>query len=670
MGIALIFCLICVIYLGRLFYIQISGRDNDRKSGTVTRTVTVQAVRGEIYDRNGTPLVVNRYTYDLTFPYDHFSALSVHAANESCLQVFTALKQTGETDKHVERFFPFEGAYPYYSFTAEATDGESIPFYRLQRVLGDIGLEADATEKEIVDHYTKTYSLLSVDANGKRIYNDDQVDRLLRFRYDMDAVRFASAGEYTVAENVGLGLMTYVKELSPDAVTFTVNAVREYCYPGYASHILGSVGPIYSEEWEYYSEQGYQMNAAVGKSGCELAFESYLHGVDGKMEIEFDAMGNVLSTTVLSEPIAGNDVYLTIDINLQKAAEDGLAENVAHVGGDCNAGAAVVMDPNTFSVLAIASYPTYDLSTYQLLYSDLAADPAKPLLNRALNGAYAPGSTYKPGVAAAAMTTLGINSSFSVSCNGTYPYYHKPGCSTVDQHGIGYVDVIEAIAYSCNSVFYELGRQLGINNMNAYMKALGFGQSTGLELGGAVGAVAGPDYRLEIHHPYPWQEGDVLSAAIGQSDNTATPIQLTSYLSTLVGDGTRYAAHLLDRVYAFGSNEPIYVHTPLVLSSVTLEDADRADILKGMEQAVKGNGTVWRNMRNLPVSVAGKTGTAQIGNDSYNALFVCAAPSESPDVVISVVLEQGQSGGNASLTAARILEAYYGVKTDQSEPFG
>ena len=670
MGIALIFCLICVIYLGRLFYIQISGRDNDRQGGTVTRTVTVQAVRGEIYDRNGTPLVVNRYTYDLTLPYDHFSSLAVHAANESCLQVFTALKQTGEADKHVERFFPFEGAYPYYSFTAEATDGESIPFYRLQRVLGDIGLEIDATAEEIVDHYTKTYALLAVDANGKRIYNDDQVDRLIRFRYDMDAVRFASAGEYTVAEDVGLGLMTYVKELSPDAVTFQVNAVREYCYPGYASHILGTVGPIYSEEWEYYSEQGYQMNAAVGKSGCELAFESYLRGVDGKMEIEFDAMGNVLSTTVLSEPIAGNDVYLTIDINLQKAAEDGLAENVAHVGGDCNAGAAVVMDPNTFSVLAIASYPTYDLSTYQLVYSDLAADPAKPLLNRALNGAYAPGSTYKPGVAAAAMTTLGINSSFSVSCNGTYPYYHKPGCSTVDQHGIGDVDVIEAIAYSCNCVFYELGRQLGINDMNAYMKALGFGQSTGLELGGAVGAVAGPDYRLEVHHPYPWQEGDVLSAAIGQSDNTATPIQLTAYLSTLVGNGTRYAAHLLDRVYAFGSDEPIYVHTPTVLSSITLAEGDRADILKGMEQAVKGNGTVWRNMRDLPVSVAGKTGTAQVGNDVYNALFVCAAPSESPDVVISVVLEQGQSGGNASLTAARILEAYYGVKTDQSTPLG
>ncbi|MBR3893703.1 MAG: hypothetical protein IKJ35_01000 [Clostridia bacterium] len=664
MGIAVIFCLVCVIYLGRLFYIQISGRVGDHETGTTERTVTIQAVRGEICDRNGTVLVANHNTHDLTLPYDRFSKLSVFDANETCLKLWDAMRQTGETDRHEERFFPFEGAYPYYSFSAEARDGDSVVFYRLQRVLGDVGLEDDASIGEIVDYYTKAHALLAVDSNGRRLYDDDEVDRLLRFCYDMDAVRFAAAGEYTVAKDVSLELMTYVKESALSAVSFKVNATREYRYPGYASHILGTVGPIYSEEWEYYSEQGYQMNAIVGKSGCEAAFESYLRGVDGKMKIVEDAAGNVISTTILSEPIAGNDVHLTIDINLQVAAENALRANVERVGGDCNAGAAVAMDPKDFSVLAIASYPTYDLSTYQLLYNQLAEDEAKPLLNRAINGVYAPGSTYKLGVAAAALTNLDGSLTDAVTCNGVYNRYHRPGCSTSDLHSSKNVDLIEAIADSCNCYFYEMGYLLGINNMNAYMESLGFGQSTGLELGGATGSVAGPEYRQQIHHPYPWQEGDVLSAAIGQSDNTATPIQLTAYLSTLLGSGTRYAAHLLHSVYAFGGDEPLYEYTPSVLSSVELSDADRADILEGMRQATSGNGAVRESMRRLPVTVGCKTGTAQVGGDSYNALFVCAAPYDSPDVVISVVLENGQSGGNASYTAGKILEAYYGVKTD------
>lgn len=663
MGIAVLFCLICVIYLGRLFYIQISGREDDFGKGTTTRTVTIQAVRGEICDVAGVPLVTNRYTYDLTFPYEGFSSLTVFDANRSCLDAWQALRQTGETDKREERFFPFDGAYPYYSLSAEAQDGESIVFYRFQRVLGDVGLDTDASVKEIVDHYTKTYALLAVDANGKRLYDDDEVDCLIRFRYDMDAIRFAAAGEYTVAKDISLELMTYVKEAASQAATFKVNATREYCYPGYASHILGTVGPIYSEEWEYYSEQGYQMNAIVGKSGCELAFESWLRGVDGKMEIEEDALGNVISTKVLSEPIAGNDVHLTIDIEMQMATENALRMNVERVGGECNAGAAVVMDPDTFAVRAIASYPTYDLSTYQLLYSQLAADAAKPLLNRAINGVYAPGSTYKLGVAAAAMTRLGISPGYTVECNGTYTRYHRPGCSTVGQHGIGEVNVTEAIAYSCNCYFYEMGYQLGINDLNDYMETLGFGQPTGLELGGATGSVAGPDYRLQIHHPYPWEEGDVLSAAIGQSDNTATPIQLTSYLSALVC-GTRYNAHLLHRVYPFGGNEPIYTHTPTVLSTVELSDADRDTVFAGMRQVVTNGGTVYENLKRVPVAVGGKTGTAQVGTDSYNALFVCTAPYDSPEVVISVVLENGVTGANASYTAGKILEAYYGIETE------
>ncbi len=675
MLVAVVFCLACVIYLGRLFYIQISGRD-DRYSGeTTTRTVTIQAVRGEIYDRNGTALVSNRYTYDLALVYGSFSAMDVRTENDTLLSILEALQQSGDLSKHEQKYFPFDGAYPYYSLSEEAADADSIPYFRLRRVLGDVGLKADSGVDDVIGYYVETYALLATGSDGKRLYDDDEIDQLIRLRYDMDARRFGVANDYAFADEVSLSLMAYVKELNLGGIAFTVNVERVYRFPGYASHILGTVGPIYSEEWKYYNEQGYQMNAIVGKTGCEYAFEEYLHGSDGKLLIEEDAQGNIVRTEVLTPPIAGNDVHLTIDIGLQIAAEDGLAENVAYVvdhsggvisnGANCNAGATVVMDPNTFSVLAIASYPTYDLTTYNLNYNALAVDATKPLLNRALGGLYEPGSTYKLGVATAALMEEQIEAASRITCAGAYDRFgsYRPKCSTYP-HDHSAINVIEAIADSCNVFFYEMGYRLGIDRLNDYMRAFGFGQSTGIELGGATGILAGPDYRQQIHGEI-WTDGMTVQAAIGQADNQASPLQLACYLSTLVGGGNRYAAHLLDSVYAFGADTPSYVYTQSsdsLLSQIELSDEVLATVFEGMRSVVESNATVRRNMTSIPVTVGGKTGTAQNSSGCDNALFVCAAPYDDPEIVISVVLEQGYAGGYSSLTAARILEKYYNVK--------
>lgn len=670
-----IFCLICVIYLGRLFYIQISGRENSYNTGTTTRTVTMQAVRGEIYDRNGNALVTNRYTYDLTLSYSTLAASGLKRSNETCLILTEALKKNGEEEKHIEKYFPFEGTYPYYTLTQEAADADSIPYYRLQKVLKAIGLKSDAKIADIVKYYTSTYDLLATDSNETRIFDDDEVDRLIRLRYDMDAQSFKSAGEYTFAENVGLELMTYVKESALSGVTFQVNVERVYNYPGYASHILGTIGPIYSEEWDYYNEQGYQMSAVVGKSGCEFAFEKYLRGTDGELRIEEDSTGNIVNVTVVKEPVAGNDVYLTIDIDLQIAAEDGLAENVAYVtdrsggtvekGANCNAGAAVVMDPDTFDVLAIASYPTYDLSTYNLSYNDLIKDESNPLFNRALNGLYAPGSTYKLGMAVAGLTERQITDTTRLTCTGVYKRYsdYKPKCSTYPHpYGSSSLNVVQAIADSCNCFFYELGYRLGIDTMNSYMSRFGIGQSTGLELGGQTGVLASPEYRLEIGGDV-WREGLTLQAAIGQSDNLASPLQLACYLGTLANGGTRYSAHLLHEVYSFGSQVPSYSYAQTeetVLDQIQISESILSTVLEGMKEVIDGNSVVQRFISsNIPVTVGGKTGTAQNSSGCDNALFVCAAPYDDPDIVISVVIEQGYTGGYAALTAGKILEAYY-----------
>ena len=675
LGIVAVFCLVCVIYLGRLFFIQISGRENEYKSDITEREVTVQAVRGEIYDRNGVKLVANRYSYDLSFAHKQFFSLTEQERNEVCLSVQTALERRGGEGVREQKFFPFDGTYPNYTYSADTLDGDSIRAYRLKRVLGDIGLETDAAATELRDYYTDTYDLLQIDNNGERRFSDKEIDTLIRMYYDIDAVRFRSSGEYILCEGVDMSLMTYIKEQNIKAVNFTVSVEREYCYPGYASHILGLVGPIYSEEWEYYNELGYQMNAIVGKSGCEAAFENYLRGTDGKMRIKEDKNGNVTEVEVLTQAVAGNDVYLTIDINLQIAAEDGLAENVEYVfnqslgiaenGAECNSGAAVAMNPNTFEVLAIASYPTYDLTTYNADYNLLVQDPARPLTNRAIDGFYAPGSTLKPGMAAIALTDGVLSSWEDITCTGRYK--NTIGCSTYsDTHSWGSIDVIDAIAYSCNSFFCELGYRLDIQKMENYLSLFGLGQSTGLELGGGKGILAGPTYRGQIQSTEKWQPGMTWSAAIGQSDHQLSPVQMACYIGTLCNGGTRYTAHLLHSVYRFGSDEPSFVYQQTedtVLSRIELDEDDLDTVFAGMKKMITETNFTNRwiaNNDDIPVTVGGKTGTAQRGGDNPdNALFVATAPYNDPDIVISVVLEDGAHGYYSAITAARILEAYY-----------
>ena len=670
LGIVAVFCLICVIYLGRLFFIQISGRENEYKADIEEREVTVQAVRGEIYDRNGVKLVANRYSYDLSFAYKQFFDLPVQERNEVCLNIQNALAKRGGEGVREQKFFPFDGTYPNYTYSADTLNGDSIRSYRLKRVLGDLDLKAETTAVQLRDYYTDTYDLLQIDNQGNRRFSDAEIDTLIRIYYDIDAVRFRSSGEYVLCQDVDMSLMTYIKEQNIKAVNFTVTVAREYCYPGYASHILGLVGPIYSEEWDYYNDLGYQMNAIVGKSGCEAAFESYLHGTDGKMKIKEDKNGNVTEIEVLTEPIAGNDVYLTIDINLQIAAEDGLAENVEYVSGQadgevCNAGAAVAMDPNTFEVLAIASHPTYDLTTYNADYNLLAQDPNKPLTNRAIDGFYAPGSTLKPGMAAIALQDGVLLRGENITCTGRYK--NTIGCSTYsDTHWWGSIDVVDAISCSCNSFFCELGDRLGIQKMEQYLAKFGLGESTGLELGGRSGILAGPTYRGEIQSSEQWQPGMTWQAAIGQSDHQLSPVQMACYISTLCNGGTRYTAHLLHSVYRFGSDEPSFVYQQTddtVLSRIELSQENLDTVFEGMRRMVNETTFVRNQIANnskIPVTVGGKTGTAQRGGDNPdNALFVAAAPYNNPDVVISVVLENGSHGYYCAMTAAKILEAYY-----------
>ncbi len=681
MAVAVLFCVVCVIYVGRLFYVQIAGKDGLFNDGTTTIRVKAPAVRGEILDRNGVTLVSNRYTYDLTVQYAAVSALGISRANATYLRLLEALDACGAAASHQESYFPLVGTYPDYAFAEGASDPSTAIGYRLSMVLSNKGMDEDTTAKELAAEYVDGFRLLEQDESGNRLYSDYEIDRLVRLRYDMDAKRFGPASDYLFAENADLALMTYVRELGLTGIEFAVNAERVYHYPGYASHILGSVGPIYAEEWEYYNEQGYQMNALVGKSGCEAAFEEYLRGVDGELLITLDANGNTLSTEVITAPVTGKDVYLTIDISLQIAAEDGLKENVEYVqqndgnaveGFLCDAGAAVAMDPTTFEIYAIASHPTFDLTTYNADYASLSADPARPLSNRALRETYAPGSTFKVGVAAAGLSEGTIGAGSTVLCPCVYNRFddYKPRCPTYP-HATSSLNVTQALADSCNCFFYELGYRLGIGTMDRYLSALGFGRGTGIELGEAVGVLAGEDGSYEGS----WTAGNTVAAAIGQSETKATPLQICSYISSLVNGGERYAAHLLYRVCEFGTGTVVLETAPQSLSRAELTDPAVATCLQGMKQMVADSTTARRFLNESSVSyslVGGKTGTAQV--EKYvrdeatgdvekivitNALFVGVyAPDNAPELTVSVVIEKASSGVYASLTAARILGAW------------
>ena len=700
-GLGVVFLLVCLFYIIRLAALELNPANikGHKQDGTTERTVVVQAVRGQIYDRNGVPLVINQYTYHLTIDYSVLPA-ETNARNDVVLQALRMLEACGDVGKFCTYSFPFDGYYPNLTYKSTALDPASDTYDTVTSVVQANGLRreailrikdekhmntAEATEyyestpltcitaERLTRYFVKEYDLDAVDENGKRRYSNGDIDRLIRILWGMEASGFSRANDYVMARDVTMETITREKEMGIPGIGFTTDVARVYCYPGIASHILGQTGPIYAEEWPMYKELGYSMNAIVGKSGCEAAFEEYLHGRDGIKVIVEDEDGNIVREYMKSEAVAGKDVYLTIDIELQMAAEAALAENIAYIRqtynrNECEKGAIVAMDPNGGGILAIASYPTYDLATYNRDYNSLAADERQPLLNRALGGLYAPGSTFKPGMVAAALTEGVITASTKLECAGTYTYYqsYQPDCwihnsgGSVRQHG--WINAATALQVSCNCYFYEVGRLMGIESMNRYCSLFGLGEPTGIELGEQIGSLAGPAHRQDLHG-LEWQPTDTIAAAIGQSDNAFTPLQLGVYISTVVNGGNRYAAHLLHKVRDFSTREDVLVTRPILLNSVALPEAHRLSVIEGMEKMITGSSSVSHYMRNVPVTVAGKTGTAQTGSKSTeNGLFVCCAPSRNPEIVVVSVIERAGGGSYSAMSAGAVLEAYYAGK--------
>lgn len=682
-GVSIVFVFICLIYIVRMVNIRVNAAPKQDNADTYVREEKILAVRGEIYDRNGVKLVSNKYSYNFVFDYEAMS-VDRKGRNIAILAAVNALENTDNMDKRVESSFPFSGEYPNYSYSEEALDTNSNIYYRLLKRIAQNELEDESPKNkqdltaayleefykespeafpkasEIVDYYIHKYKLDETDKDKNRIYENSCIDKIFRVVYDMEVNDFSPYTPYILAKDVDMSFITHVKEKNIVGSTFNITYSRVYNYPGYASHILGRTGRIYEEDWEYYNSLGYEMNAIVGVDGCEYAFEEYLRGVDGIMIVTEDKKGNVIDRRIETPAIAGKDVYLTIDINLQIAAEDGLRDNIEYVnmtyGAEAEAGAAIALDPHNGGVLAIASYPTYDLTTFSQDYDKLASDKANPLNNRALLGLYAPGSTFKLGMVAAGIHSGVVDANTKINCTGAYAYYDHPKC-WVYPGNHGNLDASGAIEVSCNCYFYEIGRLMGIEVMNDYCKSLGFAEKTGIELYEAMGNLAGPDSTAN------WNAGETIRAAIGQSTNTFTPIQLASYVSTLLNGGERYATHLLFEVREYGTGEVYLACEKNLLSNMDISNDVLDPIKLGMKKMIESSSNVNRYMKGIPVTVGGKTGTAQLGGGIVdNGLFVCAAPYNDPDITICTIVEKAGGGSYSARCAADILKAFYGVE--------
>ncbi|MBQ7950966.1 MAG: hypothetical protein IJ278_04525 [Clostridia bacterium] len=463
-----------------------------------------------------------------------------------------------------------------------------------------------------------------------------------------------------------MNVVTVIKENDKSYPGVNVMTSYNRLYPEKVSpHVLGRVGLIYKEEYDKLKDLGYGYTDIIGKEGIEKVFDLELKGKDGVLKVEQNELGKITDTEVLKTAEPGNDIILTIDLNLQKRAESALKDviyNLRQTIHDVGGGAITVVDIHTGEILAIASYPDYDIETFLEDYDKNYKNPLMPFWNRAISGTYAPGSTFKILTSLAVLEEGIISTSEQIYDQGKYTYWkdYQPTCHVYPGNH-GYVNVSDAIKVSCNYYFYETGRKLGIEKLNEYAKKVGLGEYTGIEIPGEEkGIVAGPEYRKKIDSV--WYPGDTLQASIGQSDNLFTPLQLSNYIATVVNGGTRYEAHLLYKIKNYTTGEITEVQ-PKVVEQIEIQPQNYKAIMEGM-RSVTEDGTASNVFQDFPIAVGGKTGTAEVPGTN-NGLFVAFAPYENPKIAISVVVEHGAHGNSIAPAAREVIEEYF--KNAQTE---
>jgi len=654
-----IFCAIFMFFSFRIFKIQIiDGKSDDKANTESVDTSIVKATRGQILDCNGKVLVGNRQGNDIIFNAASFPSTSKQEERNkiiiSLIRLFEKNGQDWNDDLPIiideKGNFVFEE-----DREKDITEMKSRDMLRLNKY---------ATADDCMNALVEKYKLQD--------FNKVEQRKIASVCYEMRAKAFNTANPYTFANDVSNEIASVIKENSRTYVGVDVEVVtyREYTDGEIAPHILGVTGVINAEEYADLKDDGYAMDDILGKTGIEAKYEENLKGKNGVKYVSTATDGT--QTSEIKGLENGNNIVLTIDSGVQKVAQDSLkalcdSMTTANSGG----GAVVVMNCRTGEVLAIASYPTFNLSTYYDDYTKLATNTDSPLYNRALLSTYAPGSTAKVSTAIGCLEEGLITEYSTKYCGYYYPYKgHNFVCQI--SHDDNNITVKTALQDSCNSFFfYYGGEKLGIEKLNMYRELLGLGQPTGIELPENVGVLDSPSYRTSIGQT--WQPGFSLQSAIGQAGNLFTPIQLCNYVSTVANGGTRYSAHIIKSILSSDNTKTILNNEPKVVTETGFSKTN-LDIVKAGMRLVVTKGSCKSNFGQLDVAVACKTGTSEVDKIINNKTVTCTngfnisfAPYDNPEIAVAVAIEGATSGGSCAPVACDIYNYYFNKTTVTDE---
>ena len=700
--------LVLLIYLGVLYDTQVNDHEDylAQSIRTITQPETVEASRGIVTDRNGQVLVSNRSTYSLTFSTSLLK--SGEDVNEAILRLVRLCQKQEVT--WVDNL-PISQTAPF-SYTLEGLDSiqrgrfltyllslddvaEPLGAYLLQHpglleqtdedgtvtnaadeILADATLTdqqkgaklaeklpSSALTEELLTAIGisahKLVELMRTSFGLPAIYSLNEARLVLGVRYELKLRSLIdNIPSYVMAEDIDTAFVSMLSDGNFAGAKVSASSVREY-QTAYAAHILGYTTGIQSgDDMEALREKGYNSDDKIGRTGVEAAFEEYLRGRDGVRIVSTNADGKITGEYYSKEPEPGNTVELTIDLDLQKTVEDALAATITRMNqqdpDETRGGAAVVEQVGTGEILAIASYPTYDLSTWRQssVYAQLSADKANPFWNRATSTPYAPGSTLKPLTAVAALESGAATLTEKIRDTGRGYYPGEPNSYTTcwKTSGHGLLNVTGAITNSCNYFFAEMGYRMGMDTFVEYLSAFGLGSPTGIEIGDAAGTLPEnpPGQNLA-----PW-------AAYGQANQEYTPLQLANYVATLVSGGKHCEAHLLKAVKSYDNSQVLATGNTEALNTVKMADSTLEAVKEGMLGYTQPGGQLYTYFTQCVVTAGAKTGTAQLGGDqTNNGVFVCFAPYDDPEIVVSIAIEHGSAGANLASTAVEILNAYF-----------
>ena len=655
------------LYGFRLIFLQLVNGDSFTAQATNTTDYkfTVTAARGDIVDSKGERIASSTTGYNVVLN----KLLMGDEDLDTMLQKIVGLLGKNGESWNDSLLIGQPDAAGHYEFTAASDNATEQK--ALAAMKDNLGLQQYATADDVMEKLVEDYDLADFSLYWQRV--------LSGIHYEMQLQAFSNVNNFVMAENVSEATVATIKEnsLSLPGVEIVETSTRSYEQGTVLPHVLGRVGKITAEKWKVtdengqvtypLKEKGYNMNDIIGISGLESAYEDELRGKDGVETITRNSDGVIVNTALTTVPEPGHTVQLTIDSEFQKAVDQALAKNVEWIKNtyadskQANAGAVVVIDVKTGGVLAASNYPSFDQNLYAAQYNEYSADENMPLFNRALQGLYTPGSTYKPSVAVAGLDTGLLNRNSTVNCTRIYTYYkdYRPRCAQ-HGHGNGPIDVINAIKWSCNIFFYDVGRRLTSDVYDAYAYKLGLGQRTGVEVSEALG-------HLTTKNDSNYTESLDIQAAIGQGNTAVTPIQLATYAATLANRGTRYRTHFVKAILDSNTGKTLQETQPEVMDVVE----DKGETFDLVREGMKGVAQTIPALAGYPYTIACKTGSPQRSEGYYvgstykhytNAAMIAYGPAEDPEIAIGVVVEYGGAGTRTGQLVADIFNAYYAMK--------